>query len=131
MFFAKKLSYLVAAAVLVMMSACGSGGDSDSSAGGTGTTGGGGSGAGNSSVVVSWSAPTQNVDGSALADLDGYTLYYGVDADNLTDSVSVDASSTSYTMNGLVSGTTYYFAVAARNTAGAESDKSEVVNTTV
>lgn len=128
MVFAKKLSYFFVAAVLVMMSACGSGGDSESS---TGASASSASSDGDGSVVVTWAAPTQNTDGTSLDDLAGYTVYYGVDADNLTDSVSVDATSTSYTMNGLVAGTTYYFAVAARNSVGAESDKSEVVSTTV
>lgn len=122
------------------LSACGGGssGTSASSSSGASTgaantdtgTGSANVGTGSQSATVSWSAPSQNIDGSALTDLAGYTVYYGVDANDLSDSVEVEASNTSYTMNGLVSGTTYYFAVAARNSAGAESEKSEVVDTT-
>jgi hypothetical protein len=31
-------------------------------------------------VSVSWVAPTQNVDGTALTDLAGYRIYYGSDS---------------------------------------------------
>lgn len=120
------------------LSACGGGssGTSASSSSGASTgaantgTGSANVGTGSQSATVSWSAPSQNIDGSTLTDLAGYTVYYGVDANDLSDSVEVEANNTSYTMNGLVSGTTYYFAVAARNSAGAESEKSDVVGTT-
>lgn len=144
-YWVKKFSACFAMTMLVLLGACGGGSSGTSSTADTGTAsgssgstdGGSSGGAGGSAsadkneVMVSWSPPTQNVDGSALGDLAGYKIYYGVDEDNLSDSISVDASSTSYTMTGLLAGTTYYFAVATQNLSGVESDLSAVVSTTV
>jgi Putative Ig domain len=52
----------------------------------------------NGSAALSWTAPTQNTDGSALTDLAGYRVYHGTSPSALSDVVQVPgATSTSYT----------------------------------
>lgn len=82
------------------------------------------------SATLSWTAPTQNTDGSSLTDLAGYTIYYGTSDSNLSNSVSVSAL-TSYSISGLVVGQTYYFAIAAVNSAGQKGPLSSPVNKTI
>jgi predicted phage tail protein len=83
------------------------------------------------SVTISWTAPTQNTDGTALTDLSGYRVLYGTSPDALTQSVEVAGSSvTATTIDGLTPGT-YYVAVAAVNAAGLASDPSKTVSVTI
>jgi hypothetical protein len=85
-------------------------------------TGGGGS------VTLSWSPPTQNVDGSVLSDLAGYKLLYGPSQNELSQTVAIsNPSLNSYVLSDLSSGT-WYFALVALNKAGEESDPSNVVS---
>ena len=67
-----------------------------------------------------WRAPTTNRDGSALQDLAGYRLHYGESSRNYTTSHDV-GNQTSYTLQGLQSGRTYYVAVTAYDASGNES----------
>ncbi len=63
--------------------------------------------------------------------VDGYWLYYGPASGNYTARIDVGPVTT-YTVTGLVSGQTYYFAVAAYDrTDGSESVKSNEVSTTL
>ncbi len=81
---------------------------------------------------LSWMAPTQNTDGSALTDLAGYTIYFGTSSSSLTSTISVNsAGTTSYTVSGLTVGTTYYFAISAVNTSGVDSGLSSVASKTI
>jgi hypothetical protein len=83
------------------------------------------------SAGLSWSAPTNNEDGSPIAGLAGYHIYYGTDPNNFGGTVDVaGASSTTYTVTGLTAGT-YYFVVAAYNADGVESAMSNVGNKTI
>jgi hypothetical protein len=78
------------------------------------------------SASLSWSAPTQNTDGTPLTDLAGYTISYGTSASELTQTIQVaDPSATSYVVGNL-SAATYYFAVEAYTTAGTQSAPSSV-----
>lgn len=86
---------------------------------------------GTGSATLSWVTPTQNTDGSSLTDLSGYRIYYGNSAGNLTSSVSVSASATSYTVSGLTNGTIYYFAMTSLNASGLESERSTAVSKTI
>ncbi len=83
------------------------------------------------SVVLNWTAPTKNTDGSTLTDLTGYKIYYGTSAGALNQSVSVSgASASSYTFTSLTSGT-WYFSISSISASSAESVQSNPVSTTL
>jgi hypothetical protein len=83
------------------------------------------------SATLSWTAPTQNTNGSSLTDLAGYRLMYGRSSSNLDQTVQISNPSVStYTITGLTSGT-WFFAVKAYNTEGGESDASGVGSKTI
>lgn len=69
------------------------------------------------SAIVSWNANSES-------DLSGYKIYYGTASGNYSTSINV-GKVTTYTVNGLSTGRTYYFAVAALDQAGNESVKSD------
>jgi len=82
------------------------------------------------SVTLNWTAPTQNDDGSSLADLAGYKILYGQDANNLSQTITVsDPAATTRKVDGLAAGT-WHFVIAAYNQAGATSDRSNVATVT-
>ncbi len=80
-------------------------------------------------ATLSWAAPTENTNGSALADLAGYRIYYGTSADALTQVIDV-ANVTTYVVTGLTSGT-YYFAIAAYSSAGTQGGLSDTATKTI
>ncbi len=83
------------------------------------------------SVTLSWTAPSENTDGSTLANLAGYYIYYGTSPTSLSTSVQLPGAGTSsYTVTGLTSGT-WYFAVASYNSSGAQSIQTNVGSATV
>jgi hypothetical protein len=85
----------------------------------------------NGTAILSWTAPTQNTDGSQLTDLAGYRVYHGTSPNALDQMTQLPGSgNTSYTFNQLVSGT-HYFAVAAYTTGGMESSLSGVGSKTI
>lgn len=77
------------------------------------------------SAVLLWNAPTTNTDGTALTNLQGYKIYRGTSAGNLSKVAEVSKDQTSYNAAVPSSGT-YYFAVSAFNGDNAESDLSNV-----
>jgi hypothetical protein len=80
---------------------------------------------------VTWTPPTLNVDGSALTDISGYRILYGVSPTALTQSVFVAGSNvTSQVISGLAPGT-FYFAVATVNLAGTSSSVSNPASVVV
>jgi hypothetical protein len=73
------------------------------------------------SAELSWTAPTQNEDGTTLEDLAGYKLYWGTTPGSYTESVTIDNSTvTTYLVENLAPGT-YEFVATAYNDAGVES----------
>ena len=83
------------------------------------------------SVTVDWTPPTKNADGSVLTNLAGFRIYYGTTPSNLSELAQVQGSgTTSYTIGNLAAGT-WYFGATAYNSAGIESNMSEIVSTTV
>ena len=73
------------------------------------------------SVTISWTAPTENADGSALTDLAGYKIYWGTTSGSYTNSVTVSSPGiTSYVVENLSPGT-YEFVATSFNSAGVES----------
>jgi hypothetical protein len=82
----------------------------------------------NGRATLSWTAPTENTDGSTLSNLAGYRIRYGTSASSLTSTIVIDnASVTTYIVEDL-SPATWYFAVTAVNSQGAESTNSNVAN---
>lgn len=61
-------------------------------------------------AALSWTAPTQNTDGTPIAQPVTYNVYYGTAANALT--VKATVSTLAYTVTDLPSGT-HYFAVSA------------------
>jgi hypothetical protein len=83
------------------------------------------------SATLSWAAPTQNTDGSALINLAGYAIYYGTSPTSLTKRITVaSAATTTYTVANLSPGT-YYFGLAAFTSTGVESALSSVGSKTI
>jgi hypothetical protein len=87
-------------------------------------TGGGGT----NSLMLSWTAPTTNEDGSTLDDLAGYKLHYGTRPQQYTQVVTV-GSYTTVEIDDLGFGT-YYLTVTAYDIYGNESDFSNEINHT-
>jgi hypothetical protein len=83
------------------------------------------------STTLSWAAPTQNTDGTTLTNLAGFRIYYGTSASALNQTIQVaNPSVSTYVIDGLAPAT-YYFAVRAYTSAGAESANSNVASKTL
>lgn len=76
-------------------------------------------------VTLSWTPPTQNTDGTSLANLAGYRVVYGTSASAMNQMVQVNAGVSSIVVDNLAPAT-YYFAVRAYTTSGVESSNSNV-----
>jgi Putative Ig domain len=89
---------------------------------------GGGSSSG--SATLSWQAPAENVDGTALTNLTGYKIHYGTKPGTYTKTIDVNTVGvTTYVVDNLEAGT-YYFAITAVTKTG-ESDLSGEASTTI
>jgi len=75
-------------------------------------------------VQLAWDAP------DATTTPAGYTLYYWQEPTGVPQSVDVGPQTT-YTLDGLVDGATYAFAVTDYDTAGNESGESNIVTVTM
>ena len=85
----------------------------------------------NGVATLDWMPPTENNDGSALTNLAGYTVYYGTNRNDLSQSVKVpNPGLASYAVTGLSSGT-WYFAVTSYSADGVESARTTTVSTTI
>lgn len=83
------------------------------------------------SVTLSWIPPTLNDDGSALTDLAGYAIHYGILPGDYTEEIRIENPSlTTYVVENL-SPNTYYFVATSFNTDGTESIFSGVYTETV
>ncbi len=83
------------------------------------------------SVTLSWTAPTENDDGSALSDLAGYKLYWGTSPGDYTNSMVINnASVTTIVVDNLSPGT-YEFVSTAFNSSGIESEYSDIASKVV
>jgi len=78
------------------------------------------------SATLRWTPPTEREDGSALNNLAGYKVLYGLDQTDLDHVVVLDNPGlTSYVVDNLYPGT-WYFALTAFDTEGRESGFSNV-----
>jgi hypothetical protein len=83
------------------------------------------------SIVVSWVPPTENTDGSPLTDLAGYKVYWGTSPGSYPNSATINNPGiASHVIDNLVAGT-WYFALAAFNTVGIESELTSAVSGTI
>ena len=83
------------------------------------------------SATLTWAAPTENTDGSAITGLTGFHIYYGTSQGALTQVIDVPSvTTTTYAIEQLDPGT-YYFAVTAYNVEGAESAPSSIGSKTI
>ncbi|MEW6600288.1 MAG: MopE-related protein [Nitrospirota bacterium] len=81
------------------------------------------------SVVLTWTPPTANDDGTPLNDLAGYNVYYGTSSGNYSESIDVGDVLT-YQVDNLSTGVTYYFTTTAYDTSGNESGYSNEMSKT-
>jgi len=78
---------------------------------------------GDSSVQLSWAAPTTRQDGSPLSldDIDRYEIHYGTQSGKYTEKKTIsDPRRTEAVISGIKAGT-YYFAIRAYDTEGRPS----------
>lgn len=75
---------------------------------------------------LSWTAPASN-GGSAITQ---YAIQYSTEPDMITSPVMTGSTSTTYNINGLISGATYYMRVAAVNAIGTGAYSDTVSATT-
>lgn len=80
------------------------------------------------SATLSWTPPTQNLDGSPLTDLAGYKIYYGKTPGNYDSKIHIENPGlTIYVVDYLTPGT-YYFVLTAINSSNVESRFSNEVS---
>jgi hypothetical protein len=88
-------------------------------------------GAATGTATVTWSAPTQRVDGSPIGELAGYRVLYGKSSRNYDHTVEINTAGINrYVLEGLGAGT-WYFAVQAITSDGLSSAPSREVNKTI
>jgi len=78
-------------------------------------------------ATLSWNPPTTSADGTPLTDLSGYKVYYGNSSGNYSQNINV-GNVTTYIINNLTEGLTYYFTVTAYDISGNESGYSNEVS---
>jgi hypothetical protein len=86
---------------------------------------------GNGVALLSWLPPTENTDGSALTDLAGYRIYYGISPDNYSNTITLNNPGiSSYLVENLVV-SDWYFVISSFNSSGIESTYSTEVSKTI
>jgi hypothetical protein len=83
-------------------------------------------------ATVSWTPPTTNTNGTALTNLAGYKIHYGTSSNSLNQTLQVaNPGLTSYVLNNLSGGATWYFGITAYTSTGAESALSNIGSKTI
>jgi hypothetical protein len=83
------------------------------------------------SATLTWTAPTQNTDGTALTNLAGFRVYHGLTSTGLSMAQQIASPGTlTYQFTGLSVGP-HFFAVTAYSSQNAESALSAVGNKTI
>jgi hypothetical protein len=83
------------------------------------------------SATLSWTAPTENADGSPLTDLAGYKIYWGTSPGNYTESATINNPGITTFMVEQLTPRIWYFAATAFNSLDEESQYSNPVAKTV
>jgi ABC-type glycerol-3-phosphate transport system substrate-binding protein len=83
------------------------------------------------SVTLSWSAPTENTNGTALTNLSGYIIYYGTSAGAMTQTINVNTVGMLTYVVGNLSPGSWYFQIVAVNSAGEQSNPSSTVSASI
>jgi hypothetical protein len=83
------------------------------------------------SMMLSWTPPTQNTDGTPLNDLAGYKVYWGTAQGNYPHSVTIPNPGLATYVVTRLTPARWYFAVTAYSTTGLESGYSNVVSKTI
>jgi hypothetical protein len=79
-------------------------------------------------ATVSWAAPTENSNGTAVGPLGGYKIYYGTASRRYAATMDVsNPDLTTYMIDNLEIGVTYCFAVAAVPAGGVDGALSAQV----
>jgi hypothetical protein len=78
-------------------------------------------------ATLIWDPPNKNADGTPLNDLAGYKVYYGTSSGTYTKVIDIKKVTT-YTINNLADGFTYYFAVTTYDESKNESRYSNEVS---
>lgn len=83
---------------------------------------------GGPTATLSWTAPTQYTDGSTLLHLAGYHIFYGTASRQYTADINLtNPGLVAYVIDDLSAGT-YFFAMTAYDSRGAESALSSEVS---
>ncbi|MGH8222869.1 MAG: putative Ig domain-containing protein [Woeseiaceae bacterium] len=82
-------------------------------------------------ATLSWAPPTENADGSALINLAGYKIYYGLTADQLTRTIAIDNPGLTRYMVENLSPAKWHFAMTSVNSSGVESNRTTTVSKTI
>lgn len=83
------------------------------------------------SMSLSWTPPVTNTNGTALTDLAGYRIYYGISEGNYPNRVVINSAGvSSYVVDNLAPDT-YYVVATSVNSTGIESAYSNVAIKTV
>jgi hypothetical protein len=81
-------------------------------------------------AILSWDPPTQNMDSTTLTDLSGFVVHFGPAPRSYSQSVEIiDPNQTNLELT--LSPGTWYFAVTAKTSGGAESAYSNEVSKTI
>lgn len=82
---------------------------------------------------LSWTAPTQNNDGTPISGLSGYKIYWSTTSGVYTNAQSKDVGNVLTIPIATVTGSNniYYFVATAYNTTGSESNFSNEVRNTI
>ena len=121
----KKLLILIA--FMFFLSGC-------AESGGSGSSGSSGISVvpiGNGTALVSWVPPTQNSDGSSLADLAGFKIYYGTFPGDYDETVTISNPGLSSFLIENLGNSDWFFAMTAFNSSGIESVYSTEASKTI
>jgi hypothetical protein len=77
-------------------------------------------------ALLTWTPPTRNTDGTAIANLSGYRIVYGRSPGELVQSVDVASGASQHTLSGLASGAWYF---SSRTLAGGNQSALSAVVT--